>query len=237
MPKHAERRAPLRHALMFSLLIAAVPASAQKIHALPDQTSHIRLSNRDINHVVCEGGEIEDIKFSAEKGVAVEKGGSDAWIKFLAHEIDDAGQITRSYVTQPSEFFVSCNGATYPLYAEPAEIPAQTVVLMPGARHQHHRLCRDLRRFRIKRISRAVAAHEEFGRLGHIAARDLPRIVDLVGKELDPGVRAALFDSDALFGGEFDVFDLAALAHHMVDVAVGQADMAGLVGQRMDLLR
>lgn len=136
MPKHAERRAPMRHALMFSLLIAAVPASAQTIHALPDQTSHIRLSNRDINHVVCEGGEIEDIKFSAEKGLAVEKGGADAWIKFLAHEIDDAGQITRSYVTQPSEFFVSCNGATYPLYAEPAEIPAQTVVLMPGVRQR-----------------------------------------------------------------------------------------------------
>ncbi|RYM09248.1 hypothetical protein EWH12_14910 [Sphingobium cupriresistens] len=119
----------------FALLLA-MPAAAQTVQAPPDQTSRIRLSNRDINHVVCEGGEIEDIKFSAEKGVAVEKGGADAWIKFLAHEIDDAGQITRSYVTQPSEFFVSCNGATYPLYAEPAEIPAQTVVLMPGARQR-----------------------------------------------------------------------------------------------------
>lgn len=125
------------HAAISGLaLLLATPVSAQTVHALPDQTSRIRLSNRDINHVVCEGGEIEDIKFSAEKGVAVEKGGSDAWIKFLAHEIDDAGQVTRSYVTQPSEFFVSCNGATYPLYAEPAEIPAQTVVLMPGARQR-----------------------------------------------------------------------------------------------------
>ncbi|GBH32384.1 conjugal transfer pilus assembly protein TraK [Sphingobium xenophagum] len=114
----------------------AMPASGQTLHALPDQTSRIRLSNRDINHVVCEGGEIEDIKFSAEKGIAVEKGGSDAWIKFLAREIDDGGQITRSYVTQPSEFFVQCNGATYPLYAEPAEIPAQTVILVPGARQR-----------------------------------------------------------------------------------------------------
>jgi conjugal transfer pilus assembly protein TraK len=129
-------RAFARAAISGLALLLAMPASAQTLHALPDQTSRIRLSNRDINHVVCEGGEIEDIKFSAEKGVAVEKGGSDAWIKFLAHEIDDAGQITRSYVTQPSEFFVSCNGATYPLYAEPAEIPAQTVLLMPGARQR-----------------------------------------------------------------------------------------------------
>lgn len=39
-------------------------------------------------------------------------------------------------MTQPSEFFVHCNGATYPLYAEPAEIPAQTIVLVPGARQR-----------------------------------------------------------------------------------------------------
>ncbi|MEQ6335267.1 type-F conjugative transfer system secretin TraK [Sphingobium sp. MK2] len=123
-------------AALSGLLLMAVPASSQTLQALPDQTSRIRLSNRDINHVVCEGGEIEDIKFSAEKGLAVEKGGSDAWIKFLAREIDDGGQITRSYVTQPSEFFVHCNGATYPLYAEPAEIPAQTIVLVPGARQR-----------------------------------------------------------------------------------------------------
>jgi len=123
-------------AALSGLILMAMPASGQTLHALPDQTSRIRLSNRDINHVVCEGGEIEDIKFSAEKGLAVDKGGSDAWIKFLAREIDDGGQITRSYVTQPSEFFVQCNGATYPLYAEPAEIPAQTIVLVPGARQR-----------------------------------------------------------------------------------------------------
>ena len=116
------------------IMIAPVaPLAAQSITALPDQTSRIRLSNHDINHVVCEGGEIDDVKFSAEKQIAVEKGGSDAWIKFLVKETDDAGAVTRSYVTEPSEFFVSCNGAIYPLYAEPADIPAQTVILAPGA--------------------------------------------------------------------------------------------------------
>ena len=111
----------------------AGPGFAQSIIALPDQTSAIRLSNRDVNHVVCKGGEIEDVKFSAEKGLAVEKAGSDAWIKFLVKESDDAGIVTRTYVTTPSEFFVACNGAIYPLYAEPSDIPAQTVVLAPGA--------------------------------------------------------------------------------------------------------
>ncbi|MFD2427692.1 type-F conjugative transfer system secretin TraK [Sphingobium scionense] len=120
---------------MVASLVAAVPALAQSIAALPDQTSRIRLSNRDVNHVVCVGGEIEDVKFSAEKGLAVERGGSDAWIKFLVLETEDAawgGAKSRTYVTTPSEFFVSCNGAIYPLYAEPTDIPAQTVTLVPG---------------------------------------------------------------------------------------------------------
>jgi conjugal transfer pilus assembly protein TraK len=115
-----------------TVVMAGQPAAAQSIIALPDQTASIRLSNRDVNHVICSGGEIEDVKFSAEKSIAVEKGGSDAWIKFLVKEVDDAGQVTRSYVTTPSEFFVSCNGAIYPLYAEPSDIPAQTVTLTPG---------------------------------------------------------------------------------------------------------
>lgn len=116
-----------------AILSIATPALGQSVTALPDQTSRIRLSNRDVNHVVCVGGDIEDVKFSAEKGLAVERGGSDAWIKFLVQETDDQGAKTRSYVTAPSEFFVSCNGAIYPLYAEPSDIPAQTVSLVPGA--------------------------------------------------------------------------------------------------------
>ena len=115
-----------------ALLASPVTAQAQAIMVLPGQTSTIHLSNHDINHVVCEGGEIEDVRFSAEKAIAVEKAGSDAWIKFLVKEVDDTGAVTRSYVTTPSEFFVACNGAIYTLYSEPSDIPAQTVTLTPG---------------------------------------------------------------------------------------------------------
>ncbi|ATI79906.1 type-F conjugative transfer system secretin TraK [Sphingobium yanoikuyae] len=114
--------------------LLAGSASAQTLIALPDQTSSVRLSNRDINHVICEGGEIEDVRFSAEKAISVEKGGADAWIKFLVKESDDQGMVTRTHVTAPSEFFISCNGAIYPLYAQPEDMPAQTVRLARGAR-------------------------------------------------------------------------------------------------------
>ena len=123
---------PAKRLLALGLALMPLPVMAQTIVALPDQTSTIRLSNRDINHVICAGGEIEDVKFSAEKAIAVEKAGRDAWIKFLVREIDDAGAVTRTFVTVPSEFFITCNGAVYPLYAEPADIPAQTVMLQPG---------------------------------------------------------------------------------------------------------
>lgn len=124
---------PAKRLLALALMAMPLPAIAQTIVALPDQTSTIRLSNRDINHVVCAGGEIDDVKFSAEKAIAVERAGSDAWIKFLVKEVDDAGMVTRSFVTVPSEFFITCNGAVYALYAEPSDIPAQTVVLQAGA--------------------------------------------------------------------------------------------------------
>ena len=130
MPSLAKALGP---SLLLLALPLAAPAAAQTIVALPDQTSTIRLSNRDVNHVICAGGEIEDVKFSAEKAIAVERAGSDAWIKFLVREIDDAGAVTRTYVSVPSEFFITCNGAVYALYAEPSDIPAQTVMLQPGS--------------------------------------------------------------------------------------------------------
>ncbi len=130
MPSLAKAWGP---SLLLLALPLAAPATAQTIVALPDQTSMIRLSNRDINHVICSGSEIEDVKFSAEKAIAVERAGSDAWIKFLVRETDDAGAVTRSFVTVPSEFFITCNGAVYALYAEPSDIPAQTVMLQPGS--------------------------------------------------------------------------------------------------------
>ena len=132
----ADRTNRVRPRAMIIMLLAtalATQANAQSITALPDQTSRIRLSNRDVNHVVCQGGEIEDVRFSAEKGIAVERSGSDAWIKFLVKEVEGEGIATRTYATAPSEFFISCNDAVYPLYAEPSEIAAQTVILAPGA--------------------------------------------------------------------------------------------------------
>src|SRR3546814_20143510 len=47
--------------------------------------------------------------------------------------VDDAGAGTRSVVTVPAGFFITCNGAVYALYAEQADVQAQTVTRQPGS--------------------------------------------------------------------------------------------------------
>lgn len=69
-----------------------------------------------------------------------------------------------------------------------------------------------------------------------IGARLCAHIVSLEHQEFHPGVRAAALDREALFGGKFNVVDVAADADDVVDVAVRQADPARLVGQRGDRL-
>ena len=63
MPRFGRRSRVRLSALACGLaaLTAAAPAVAQSIAALPDQTSRIRLSNRDVNHIVCVGGDIEGL--------------------------------------------------------------------------------------------------------------------------------------------------------------------------------
>src|SRR3546814_17526304 len=102
------RFACLAGALVASLP-AAAPAFAQSIAALPDQTSRLRISNHDVHHIVCVGGDIDDVNYSAENGLAVERGGSDAWIQFLLLATEDPtiprlGAQTTSYVPKHTDF-------------------------------------------------------------------------------------------------------------------------------------
>ena len=98
------------------------------ILAYPERPVEIPLSNRDVNRIVCDAGAIEDYKFSGEKGILMEASGQDAYVKFQIMEVGEA----RQYVTVRSEFFVKCGGATYTLFAQPQDIPAQTVFLGGG---------------------------------------------------------------------------------------------------------
>jgi len=98
---------------------------AQKV--LPEITTQVRLSNSDINRVICPV-DIKDVIYSEEKGLTVNLSGKNAFVKFLVVKKD--GKDLYSMV--PSELYFVCDGAVYTMIASPARIPAQTVQLTPG---------------------------------------------------------------------------------------------------------
>ncbi len=98
---------------------------AQKVS--PEITTQVRLSNSDINRVICPV-DIKDVVYSEEKGLAVNLSGKNAFVKFLVVKKDGK----EMYSMTPSELYFVCDGAVYTMIASPARIPAQTVQLTPG---------------------------------------------------------------------------------------------------------
>jgi conjugal transfer pilus assembly protein TraK len=91
----------------------------------PERPAAVEMSNRDINRIVCAGGDFEDFKFSGEKGIVVEAAGENAFVKFQIVEIGSE----RQYVTARSEFFFRCGGEMFTVFGNPRDIPAQTIFL------------------------------------------------------------------------------------------------------------
>jgi conjugal transfer pilus assembly protein TraK len=101
---------------------------------LPEKAVSVKLSNRDVNRLVCPG-EIKDISYSQEKKVIAKVVGSNAYIKFQITKNSDygiEGDKEFKYVDKPSEFYVTCAGNVYTIIADPDDIPAQTVRLSSG---------------------------------------------------------------------------------------------------------
>ncbi|MFZ2633650.1 MAG: type-F conjugative transfer system secretin TraK [Desulfosalsimonadaceae bacterium] len=96
---------------------------------LPETTTSIVFSNRDVNRIICQAGPIKDVVFSQEKGISVKTSASNAFVKFLMSGDENAGGLT--YSDTPSEIYVVCgpDNDVYTLIAEPRNIPAQTIEL------------------------------------------------------------------------------------------------------------
>jgi len=103
-----------------------VTGNIQKI--MPEVTTRVLFSNRDINRITCEGGrQIKDVVYSTEKGIKVKIEGSNAFVKFVMQKKGEE----RMYVTEPSEFYVVCGtpGTIYSLIGIPERRPAQMIQL------------------------------------------------------------------------------------------------------------
>lgn len=98
---------------------------------LPEVTTRIRLSNSDVNRIVCTD-DIRDVVFSQEKGVVVRIAGKNAFVKFT---------VTRKgrellYSDTPSELHVVCGEAIFSMVAIPQRVPAQTIQLSTGQKER-----------------------------------------------------------------------------------------------------
>ncbi|APG23991.1 TraK domain-containing protein [Syntrophotalea acetylenica] len=93
----------------------------------PEVATRIRLSNTDVNRLVCEES-IKDVVYSKEKGIEVKISGRDAFIKFTALKRGDQ----LFYTEVPSEFHVVCGDEIYTLVGLPQRVPTQTIRLSSG---------------------------------------------------------------------------------------------------------
>jgi len=99
---------------------------------LPETTTSIVFSNRDVNRIICQAGPIKDVVFSQEKGISVKTSASNAFVKFLMSGDENAGGLT--YSDTPSEIYVVCgpDNDVYTLIAEPEISRPRPLSWRPG---------------------------------------------------------------------------------------------------------
>jgi len=83
----------------FASIAAAVEVAGEPLIVLPEIPTAVRLSQSDINRIVCQNGDIQDIVFSKEKGLTVSAAGRDAYLKYARGPQE---------AHPPSELFIVC---------------------------------------------------------------------------------------------------------------------------------
>lgn len=81
---------------------------------LPEATTPIWLSAKDVNRVACQAP-IKDLAFSSEKDVEAHFSGKNVFIKF---KVKKKGK-ELFYANKPVEFFISCDDAIYTIIGHP----------------------------------------------------------------------------------------------------------------------
>jgi len=118
-------------AIMVLCLVFVFPGTVFSGTILPETATKVRMSNSDVNRIVCPGN-IKDVIFSREKGLTVKIDGHNAFLKFLITKKRNK----KIYVTTPSEIYVVCDGDVYSIIAMPKRIPAQTIRLSSGRKEK-----------------------------------------------------------------------------------------------------
>ena len=104
------------------LLLLANTGQAQEV--LPERSTAVQLSNRDVNRVHCPLG-ITEVHWSKEKPVAIEQQSENVYVKFLVRRVG----MSETRTTDPVDIHVVCGGDVYTLIVHPRDLDAQTIRL------------------------------------------------------------------------------------------------------------
>ena len=104
---------------------------SESIQVMPEVTTKVSLSNRDINRITCPNGLLlKDAVYSTEKGISLKIEGSNAFLKYLI--VKDAMSGENKYRSDPAELYIVCgnNNQIFTLIGIPRDIPAQHIQLV-----------------------------------------------------------------------------------------------------------
>jgi len=121
--------------MSFTPQLFQIPADAVQAEELsqnafivrPEKTTIVRLSNTDINRIVCTAGESNEVKviFPQRKGLNVKVVDNNVFVEF---QVVKEGE---EYIYQetPTELYVVCDNSVYSIIGIPQRVPAVTVYL------------------------------------------------------------------------------------------------------------
>lgn len=107
-----------------AFLVFFIPDTFAKT-IMPEEITHVTLSNTDANRVVCTNGLMNDVFFSTDKISKVPLNGRYGHIKFPVMKKGEE----LSYVNKKAEFHFICDGVAYTLIASPKQVTAKVIYL------------------------------------------------------------------------------------------------------------
>jgi conjugal transfer pilus assembly protein TraK len=104
----------------------------------PEVTTAVLVSNRDVNRLVCDD-DIQDVVWSEERPVKVQREGSSVLVKFLVQKQGES----YTNVSDPVDLHIFCAGAVYTVVLHPQAMDSATVRLIPPVAKTAARLARE----------------------------------------------------------------------------------------------
>ena len=108
------------------LFLAGIVFAVEVIET-PEETVPVSISLKDVNRIVCVGGDIEFTTYSKEKRIEVKREKNNVFVKIVPKL---KGQ-ELVYERVPRELYIGCGLQTFSLLLLPKDVPAKTIYLKP----------------------------------------------------------------------------------------------------------